>query len=240
MKYQAPDTSDPEPVPGAAAGRSGGAGLFNICFHGVGRPGRDLEPGEECYWVGRDRFLRLLDELATWPAVRLSFDDGNRSDVETALPALRERGLTADFFPLAGRLGTPGSLDAADLRELRAGGMRIGSHGMWHRPWRRMDPRTRHEELVTARQVLAEAAGGSVEAAACPLGRYDRRVLADLRKLRYRPVYTSDRRPARPGAWLQPRHSVRRDDTVGTLRDDVRASAPLWRRRLAGAVKRIR
>ncbi len=214
--------------------------VVNICFHGIGRPGRELEPGEEAYWVGRDQFRRLLDELASWSAVRLSFDDGNASDVEIALPELTERGLVADFFPVAGRLGAPGSLTPADLAELRRQGMRVGSHGMRHRPWRGLDPAGRHEELVVARHVIAAAAGAPVELAACPLGRYDRRLLGELRRLGYRHVFTSDRRPARADAWLQPRYSVRRDDTPLTLRRHRYAPARVWRSTVVGLVKRLR
>ena len=47
--------------------------------------------------------------------MRISFDDGNASDLEIGLPALLERGLTATFFVLAGRLGRPGSLDADEV-----------------------------------------------------------------------------------------------------------------------------
>ena len=52
--------------------------------------------------------------------MRLSFDDGNSSDVEIALPALRERGLPRRFFVVAGRLDRPGSLSRDDVRELHA------------------------------------------------------------------------------------------------------------------------
>ncbi|MEV1333418.1 polysaccharide deacetylase family protein [Micromonospora costi] len=217
--------------------------LINICFHGVGEPGRDLEPGEDRYWVDRDAFLAILDEVAAWPATRISFDDGNLSDLSIGLPALVDRDLTADFFVLAGRLGEPGSLDAAGVRELRRHGMTIGTHGMSHRSWRAMDPATVRDELVVARERLAAAAGSPVDLAACPLGRYDRRLLASLRRLDYARVFTSDRRPARPGAWLQPRFSVRRGDTPASLRAEVLARPSRYRRaRLAavGIAKRLR
>ncbi|HEY8472303.1 MAG TPA: polysaccharide deacetylase family protein [Natronosporangium sp.] len=216
---------------------------INICFHGIGTPRRELEPGEAPYWVTEPRFLEILDEVATWPRTRLSFDDGNASDVEIALPALLERGLRADFFVLAGRLGKPGSLSEADLRELTRHGMGIGSHGMAHRSWRGLDPAGRREEFVEARERLAAAAGVPVDTAACPLGRYDRRVLAELRRLGYTRVYTSDRRPARPDGWLQPRHSVRDGDTRESLRATVlRPPGPARRAKLAaiGLVKRLR
>ncbi|MFU8875998.1 polysaccharide deacetylase family protein [Micromonospora sp. SL4-19] len=196
----------------------------NICFHGIGEPRRELEPGEERYWIHRDQFQAILDELATWPSVRISFDDGNLSDVRIGLPALAARGLSAEFFVLAGRLGTAGSLDADDVRELQDQGMAIGTHGLRHRSWRGMDERTTYDELVAARSRLVEVVQQDITTAACPLGQYDRRALGELRRLGYTAVFTSDRRPARRGAWLQPRFSVRRDDTPASLREAVRAS----------------
>jgi peptidoglycan/xylan/chitin deacetylase (PgdA/CDA1 family) len=217
--------------------------IINVCFHGIGTPGRDMEPGEDRYWITAELFHRVLDEVMTWPAVRISFDDGNASDVEIGLPALRQRRLHADFFVLAGRLGAAGSLDEDAVRELRCHGMGIGTHGMRHRSWRGMDPETRREELVTARERLAEVAGGGVDDAACPLGRYDRGLLAHLRGLGYRQVFTSDRRPARRDGWLQPRFSVRCDDTPRALRAAALEPAPLTyriRSTAVGFVKRWR
>jgi peptidoglycan/xylan/chitin deacetylase (PgdA/CDA1 family) len=220
-----------------------GADVLNICFHGVGTPGRDLEPGEDGYWVETDRFLRILDEIGGWPSARISFDDGNASDVQAGLPALQERGLTAQFFVLAGRLGRPGSLTAGDVRELASRGMAIGTHGMSHRSWRAMAAATRHEELVEARQLIEDAADRAVTEAACPMGRYDRHLLSALRQLGYQRVYTSDRRAARLDRWLQPRFSVRRDDTPESLRAGLLGRpgpARRARQTMVGAVKRLR
>jgi peptidoglycan/xylan/chitin deacetylase (PgdA/CDA1 family) len=217
--------------------------VLNVCFHGVGEPARDLEPGEDAYWVSTAAFHDILDELATWPRIRLSFDDGNTSDARIALPALLQRSLSADFFPVAGRIDKPGSLTADEIHELRRQGMQIGSHGMWHRSWRGLTPAEAEEELVAAREMIAEAAQAEVDSAACPLGAYDRTVLANLRRCGFRRVFTSDRRPARSEAWLQPRYSVRRADTPQTLRTRVLAGEALAARvrgTAAAAVKRWR
>jgi len=218
--------------------------IINLSFHGVGTPpGPPREPGEHDYWIGRDAFLSLLDDVEGRDDVRLSFDDGNASDVEVALPALVERGMTADFFVVAGRLGTPGNLDAAGVRALRAAGMRVGTHGMGHRSWRGLDDDDLEVELVAAREAVAEAAGSAVDAAALPLGQYDRTVLAALRKHDYRVVYSSDARRARAGAWFQPRYSVRAGDTPRSVQETVLAPprAPeRLRGHLAGLVKRWR
>ena len=210
--------------------------VVNVCFHGIGTPGRELEPGEAPYWVSETAFHDILDELAKWPDVQISFDDGNASDVEIGLPALVDRGLTAQFFLLAGRLDQPGSVGSDGVRELCAHGMTIGSHGMWHRSWRGMTEPERVEEFVTARDQLADVAKAPVTLAACPLGRYDRQVLRALREHGYTTVYTSDRRTARADAWLQPRYSVCDGDTPESLRAAIRVAPPLARRVRASAV----
>ena len=217
--------------------------MRNILFHGVGTPARALEPGEDVYWITKDLFLSILDDLASWPQARISFDDSNRSDVEIALPALVERGLTADFFVLAGRLDSAGSLGRDDVRTLRAAGMGIGTHGMRHRSWRHLSPAERREELETARDMIAEVVDAPVETAALPLGRYDRTVLGTLRRLGYHTVYSSDRRVAQPHGWLQPRFSVRRGDTAASFRADVLRRPSLkqtLRATAVGAIKRWR
>jgi len=215
---------------------------INLCFHGIGTIDREREPGESRYWIAEATFLRILDEVRGRPQVRLTFDDGNRSDVAVALPALRERGLSASFFALAGRLDDPASLSAADLRELRGAGMGIGSHGWTHAPWRGLSEAQARRELVDARTILAEASDGKIEDAALPLGRYDRQLLAQLKSAGYRTVYTSDRLPARSSVWLQSRYSVTAGDTAESIRSVMthRAGMRDVRNLLASAVKRIR
>lgn len=189
-----------------------------LCFHGIGECGTEREPGEARYWVGADTFRGILDEVITHEHVRLSFDDGNRSDLDVAAPELVARGLRAEFYVLAGRLDDPRSLGREDLLRLRELGMGIGSHGWRHMSWRGLSAEARELELVTARAVLADASGGPVDTAALPLGRYDRALLGSLRRLGYRRVLSSDRLPARQESWLQARFSVTGEDTAESVR----------------------
>lgn len=216
---------------------------INLTFHGIGEPQRPLEAGESDVWVSRDEFLSVLDAAAGRDDVRITFDDGNVSDLEHALPALRERGLNATFFVVAGRLGTPRFLDDAGVRTLAAAGMEIGCHGMRHRPWRGLDERALREELVQAKEMLEEIVERPVTEAACPFGSYDRRVLRRLRSSNYRTVFTSDRGTARSADFLQARNSVgpiAEPDLLGRI---TALDAPLHRalpRRAKLAVKRWR
>ena len=76
---------------------------IGLNFHGIGDPARPLEPGEARYWISTARFTDILDRVMAQPnpgAYFLTFDDGNLSDHEIALPALRARGLDAAVFVL--------------------------------------------------------------------------------------------------------------------------------------------
>ncbi|WP_181771870.1 polysaccharide deacetylase family protein [Amycolatopsis pittospori] len=182
-----------------------------LAIGGVGRPVRALDPGENESWVTVEQFERVLDSVTGREDVRLTFDDGNSSDVDIALPRLVERDLTAEFFPLAGRIGQRGFLDAAGLRRLVEAGMSIGSHGWEHRDWRRLDGRHARRELEVAPKLLAELSGEPVRSYAPPFGAYDRRVLSRLRRSGAMRVYTNEGGAASSDGWLQPRTEVRHD-----------------------------
>lgn len=217
--------------------------VVNLTVHGIGEPPRQLDPGEDGTWVTVEQFEQVMDAVVGRPDVRITFDDGNSSDVEIALPRLVERGLTAEFFVLAGLLGQPGRLTEAGVRELLAAGMRIGSHGWSHRDWRKADFPQAVEEMVTAPAVLAGITGHPVTRVAVPFGSYDRLVLSRLRHAGADLVYTSDGGTASPDSWLQSRTSLRHDidpswtSDVLAGRPGVRRSA---RRLVAGLVKRTR
>jgi peptidoglycan/xylan/chitin deacetylase (PgdA/CDA1 family) len=215
----------------------------NICFHGIGVPGRELEPGEDQYWIPEAMFEEILDYVRRRPIVQLTFDDGNASDVAIALPALHARGLHAGFFPIAGRLGERGSVDGAGLRELLAHDMTVGTHGMRHISWRGLDAGDLDDELVAAREIITREMRRTVDTAACPFGSYDRHALRRLRALGYRRVFTSDRRHARSSSWLQARYSVHVGEDVSTVRSIVEGPRSVLTRAISAArttVKRCR
>ena len=187
---------------------------FILNLHGVGPVPRDLDDGERDCWLDRDFFEAVLELAKGGPHVRLTFDDGNSSDCEIVLPSLLRRGLQAAFFICSGRLDQPTFLSRVQVRELQSRGMRIGSHGAAHLPWRHLPPGRLREEIVDSRRVLEEGCGVAVDTAACPFGSYDHRVLRGLRRAGYRFVCTSDGGASAGGAWLQPRTTVTRSMTL--------------------------
>lgn len=215
-------------------------GIVNLTFHGVGEAPDSIDADEREVWVSRESFEAMLDAVADMAHVRITFDDGNRSDVDVALPALASRGMRASFFVCADRIGRAGYLDEGDLQALAREGMRIGLHGKEHIPWRGLDGAALDREINEARRMIDAAACEPVREAACPFGAYDRRVLRALRRAGMDRVYTSDRGPAREDAWLQPRNTVRASDDAAAVRRvaSALASSPMREARLL--VKRWR
>jgi peptidoglycan/xylan/chitin deacetylase (PgdA/CDA1 family) len=181
-----------------------------LTFHGLGEPADAVAETERKVWVPVEWLQAIVDMLPR-QGVGLAFDDGNSSDVEQALPMLAQRGLTARFFPLAGRVGAVGYLGAEDIAGLSGAGMGVGSHGCHHRDWRTLADGELHEELTVSRRTLAEIVGRDITETACPYGSYDRRVLRALRAAGYRRVFNSDGGTGSAGSWLRPRTTVHRD-----------------------------
>ncbi|SLN76065.1 polysaccharide deacetylase family protein [Ruegeria meonggei] len=189
---------------------------ISINFHGIGDPKRTLEPDEAPYWVTRDQFENVLDRIAATPdpaAYVITFDDGNQSDHDIALPALVARGLTARYFVLTGRIGHPGSLNAGHIRTLQEAGMTIGSHGVAHVAWPTLEEGALTREICDSRARLEDICSQPVTEAGIPFGRYDARVLRALHTARYTAVWSSDGGKMKQNAFLRPRTSLRRDMT---------------------------
>ncbi len=191
---------------------------LGLIFHGVGEPGRALEPGEAPHWVSQERFETVLDRVAQAPHMyEITFDDSNLSDYDIALPALQARGLTARFFVLTGRIGQTGSLDAKHIRALQEAGMTIGSHGVDHLVWSKLSASALDHELLQSKAALEEICGHPVTEAGIPFGRYHRGVLKHLRRAGYEVAWSSYRGWFSDQAFPRSRTSIQGDMTEATL-----------------------
>jgi peptidoglycan/xylan/chitin deacetylase (PgdA/CDA1 family) len=126
----------------------------------------------------RDHYL-LGAELPE-RAVLITFDDGYRDNLENALPVLRRNGYPAVLFVPIGFLddGRPlpheeplrllgirnDTLRWDELAELEAGGVRIESHGIGHRPLSELDPGEALREIALSKLRLEDRLGREVEA----------------------------------------------------------------------------
>lgn len=145
--------------------------------------------------------------------VVITFDDGDVSNVDVALPLLVERGQVAEFFIVSDRIGEPGWVGPTHGREFVAAGMGVQSHGRTHRALDDLVPAELEDELVSSRSVIQEWAGVVVEALALPGGRGREREHAVARQVGYSYMLGSvpgPNRHWRPDSYLQ-RIAVTRD-----------------------------
>ncbi|MBL4757612.1 MAG: polysaccharide deacetylase family protein [Rhizobiales bacterium] len=193
-----------------------------VIIHGIGTPGREQEPGESRYWLTEVQFVMLLDMIAALPdpgRIRITFDDGNLSDHDIALPALIARGLVAEFFVLSGRIDQAGSLGVSHIRALLSAGMSIGSHGVDHVDWRAARDPVLEAEVRGSRARLEEVCDRAITTAGVPFGHYDGRVLNALKQAGYTRVYSSDMGKMHPDRFVCPRSSVHATlDQTGCVR----------------------
>lgn len=213
-----------------------------IILHGIGTPQRAMEPGEDAFWLSEEQFLKTLDHIVEMGAdgPQITFDDGNASDVQIALPELEKRNLKATFFLLAGRLDTPGSLTRADVKALAQAGHEIGLHGYAHVDWRQLNANGRTREFETARDTLAALAGRPVTAAAAPFGLYNKTTLRDMAALGFSAFYTSDRGLSSASEFIRPRNCLERSMTETALKQALSGFVPMGRRprRLLGIARK--
>jgi peptidoglycan/xylan/chitin deacetylase (PgdA/CDA1 family) len=188
--------------------------VFILNFHGLGEPLVSQDRSDEVYWTDPHFFAAVLEMVRERRDVLVTFDDCYESDYSIALPLLKASKMNARFFVVASRVGQKGFLSGQQIQSLYAEGMKIGSHGMYHRKWSALSERELDEEIVDARDCIEQVVGARIVEAACPFGGYNRRVLRRLLASGYERVYTSDGGAASAESWIQPRNTIVRGDDL--------------------------
>jgi peptidoglycan/xylan/chitin deacetylase (PgdA/CDA1 family) len=217
-----------------------------VNFHGLGPIPEHVGIDESYFWcVDVGLFSALFDSIVAMQArnslpVRITFDDGNISDHAIALPLLIERGLTAEFFVWAGRIGADHYVDAGQMAEMLSAGMSIGSHGWNHVNWRRADAATLDQEIDTAKSRIEAEIGQPIDSVAIPFGSYDRRVVSRLGG--FSTIYNSDGGLTRAGARHMARNSYTRNWSAQSIANlaGSQSAAQQLKRDLFGMIKRLR
>lgn len=115
----------------------------------------------------------------------LTFDDGWRSSLTTALPLLAGVGVRATFFVTPGLWGAQHPdvageagrlLDESEARALHAAGMELGSHTLSHPDLRLLDDAELRRELEESKRSLEGLTGELCSVFAYPYGLFDARV----------------------------------------------------------------
>jgi peptidoglycan/xylan/chitin deacetylase (PgdA/CDA1 family) len=144
--------------------------------------------------------------------VGLTFDDGYKDFLHTAMPVLESLGFSATVFVVVGMLGKENRwkhtynprprmelLGAMDLHEVTRRGMEVGSHSVTHPDLSGLKPQLLESEVKDSRQMLGELLGKEVEGFCYPYGSLDRTAVEAVRQAGY--AYAC-------GWRTQPEHSV--------------------------------
>ena len=154
---------------------------------------RDLRAaGCHCLTVAQAYELLSRRELPR-NAVVLTFDDGYEDNYTVAWPLLRKYGYVATFDIVYDSLSAPEHMNRAQIRELAAAGNEIGSHTVSHAILTRLDLAHLRMEVTEPKQKLEALLGCRVTTFCYPEGRYDRQVLAAVRRAGYRLALTTDK-----------------------------------------------
>ena len=170
-----------------------------LCYHEV-RPDRR----DDCMNVDPEIFRRHIrefrkagytfinvDDLRLYKAgskqlpekaVLISFDDGYADNYDYAYPILREEQAPATFFVVSDKIGSENRMTADELREMRVGGMAIGSHTVHHENLAGMTGEEIDFEMRESKESLEKILGNPVCAVAYPGGKTNGAVLDKVKK----------------------------------------------------------
>jgi peptidoglycan/xylan/chitin deacetylase (PgdA/CDA1 family) len=161
----------------------------------------------------RVRFAKQLDHLLKWTTpinadidealpngsrcVAVTFDDGWCSFAACALPELRQREIPVTLFAIAGRLNQmldtsvdEALLSEAQLVQLAAQGVTIGSHTLTHCALTGLDEATVLYELGESRRRLSALLNRDVRLFAFPFSQSNAHLIELCRAAGYRRVFT--------------------------------------------------
>jgi peptidoglycan/xylan/chitin deacetylase (PgdA/CDA1 family) len=150
----------------------------------------------------------------------LTFDDGGESAMDAA-DILERHGFVGHFFVTTNYIGTPGFLDAGQVRALHARGHVIGSHScshplrMGHCPWPQLI-----EEWTQSRAVLEDALGCEVRWASVPGGDFSPSVAEAAARAGLSHLFTSEPSASVRHAFgldLRGRFTIQRWTTTATV-----------------------
>ena len=178
--------------------------MYHDVVDGVASSSGFVGGGAEIYKLDREEFEHHLDsirrpadvvEQADGPRVPLflTFDDGGVSAHTHIAPMLEQRGWRGHFFVTTDRIGTPGFLAAAQIRELTERGHVVGSHSCSHPPRiSACTPVQLRHEWVDSVAVLQSIIGRQVHVASVPGGFYSGAVGQAAAAAGIRVLFTSE------------------------------------------------
>jgi peptidoglycan/xylan/chitin deacetylase (PgdA/CDA1 family) len=166
---------------------------------------------ESCYDVIslREAYNSLfLTDAGGKPSIVLTFDDGDASYYDLVVPILKTFEFPSVVFVVSGLLGQRAEwirlasarghiMTAAQLRELHASGIEIGSHTVGHPRLTQLSREQLHHEIYDSKRSLEDTLNGEVYSFAYPHGDYSPMVMDMVREAGYECAVTCQGQDAR-------------------------------------------
>lgn len=188
-----------------------------------------------------DEIADALDGRAEWPneGVAVTFDDGFADTFANALPVLARYRIPATMFALSDRIGAGNDwmsargfparrlMSAAELKEMAAAGITIGSHTRTHPRLPELDPEQKQDEIRGSRTRLEDLLGRRVDHFAYPYGLFDEGARRAIEAAGYRSACSVRSGFNGPGAdrFLLRRVEVFGGDTLWQFRQKLKFGA---------------
>lgn len=190
--------------------------ILVLNYHEILKEGKSPSGKENKFAITHSEFIRQLDlireknipimAMSDWLysqeinhdfAVVLTFDGGFKSDYELVYPVLKERKISATFFPVVSFLDDQNRLNWNELKEMSAYSdtsgtkIEIGSHGVFNQNMRKMRRSDCKLELELSKRLLEKNIGTSITLFAPPQGIYNRQMLKLAFGAGYKKVFST-------------------------------------------------
>ena len=201
-------------------------------------------------FIDEERFLETLDgaRAGSDREILLTFDDGYRELLDSALPALEERNIPALIFLISSyvgednrwELGLPGRrfkhLSWDEIIDLAGRGFSFGSHTCSHRDLVRIAPDEAGFEIRRSKSEIEEKLGRPVRSISYPFGKVNPAISREAAAAGYRAAFSLY--PPGPNGLID-RYALRREgvyiiDTRGTLKVKLGRGPFFWMEDIKG------
>ena len=159
----------------------------------------DVSLNDSQYYVSPDKFEEQMKLLQDWGyttittdllveaiskgadlplhPVLITFDDGHLNNYTTAFPIMQKYGFTGVVYIIGEYMGTPGYMNADQVKEMAEDGWEVGSHSMRHPDLTLLDREQQIYEIIESRRFLETELDVPVLTFAYPFGASDKAVI---------------------------------------------------------------
>ena len=140
----------------------------------------------------KEKGRKFSTETNALGSVILTFDDGNESDYLLVYPMLKQLKITAIFFVITKKIGSPGYLNEKQIKEMFKDGMKFGSHSHSHSDLSTLDPKELRQDLFLSKEILENIIKEPVNRLSIPFGKLNDLIYSTAVSIGYQYIFCSN------------------------------------------------